>query len=103
VANPRPISGILKKEQRRLWKTCPGLGMQSLWERAAGPEVAAHTTVTSVRDGVVTVACSSGAWACELKLEGAKLTEKLNALKPPEPVREIRFIHRASGRQNSRK
>jgi hypothetical protein len=46
----------------------------------------------------MTVSCSSGTWACELKLSADQLTERVNQLQPPEKVSEIRFIHRARAR-----
>jgi predicted nucleic acid-binding Zn ribbon protein len=97
VSEPSPIGAIIQREQKRLWKRCPGLGLQSLWEQAAGAEIAANSQVKSLREGVLTIACSSGAWACELKLHGESLAEKLNRLKPPEEVRKIRFTHRGGG------
>lgn len=103
MSEPRPIAAIVKREQRRLWRQSPGLGLQCLWEEVAGPEVSAHTRVRSLRDGVMTVECSSGGWACELKLHATDLTEKINARKPPEPVAETRFIPAARGNRKSRK
>jgi len=103
MPDPRPIAAIVRREQQRLWKHSPGLGLQSLWEEVAGPEVSSHTRVRSLRDGVMTVECSSGGWACELKLHAGDLTEKINALKPPERVAETRFVPAASSRGKSRK
>jgi len=97
------LGSIIRKERDRLWRTSPGLCLQSLWEQAAGAEIAASTEVRSFREGVMTVSGQSGGWACELQLAAADLTARLNQLKPPEAVREIRFIHRAQTRGNSRK
>lgn len=103
MAEPRLIAGIIKKEQKRLWKSCPGLGLQSLWEQAAGPEIAANASVKSFRNGVMTVSCSSGAWACELRLHGDVLKEKINGLKPPEEIHQIRFVQAGGIGGKSRK
>lgn len=103
MAREKTIGSILRREQKRLWKTCPGLGLQSLWEQAVGPEVAASTSVISMRKGVMTVSCSSGGWACELKLKGVELARRMNEMRPPEKVIEIRFVHEAHSGRKSRK
>ncbi len=103
AADFKSIGSIIRREQKRLWRTSPGLGLQSLWEEAAGADIAANTEVRSFRDGVMTVSCESGGWACELNLAAAELTARLNALGPPEAVAEIRFVHRARGGGKSRK
>ncbi len=99
----KSIGSIVRGEQKRLWRTSPGLGLQSLWERAAGAEIAANTEVRSFHNGVMTVSCKSGGWACELGLNAMELTAELNALNPPEAVTEIRFVHEARGRGKSSK
>ena len=103
MSEPKRIGAIVRREQERLWKSCPGLGLQALWQEAAGPDVAAHTSVKSSRDGVVTISCDSGAWACELKLHAEALAAKINALGPPERVRQIRFSTAAAHRWKYRK
>lgn len=103
MGEPRSIAAIVRREQERIWRRHPGLGMQSLWEAAAGPEISRETRVKSLREGVMTVECSSGSWACELKLHAADLTAKINDLRPPEPVRETRFVTAARGPGFSRK
>lgn len=103
MARYRNIGSIVRKERDRLWRTSPGLCLQSLWEQAAGTEIAASTRVETLREGVMTVSCESGGWACELKLSATELARRLNALDPPEEVREIRFVHQARGKGKSRK
>ena len=103
MARYRNIGAIVRRERERLWRTSPGLCLQSLWEQAAGAEIAACTQVESFREGVMTVSCESGGWACELKLSATDLARRLNALDPPEEVREIRFVHQARGKGKSRK
>ncbi|MCL4474072.1 MAG: DUF721 domain-containing protein [Actinobacteria bacterium] len=99
----KSIGAIIRNEKQRLWKTSPGLGLQSLWTQAAGADIGEHTEVRSFREGVMTVSCDSGGWACELGLAAAELTERMNAMSPPEKVKEIRFVHQARGSENSRK
>lgn len=99
----KPLGAIIGGEKRRLWKTSPGLGLQSLWEQVVGADIAASATVVSLRGGVMTVSCESGGWACELKLSASELAGRINSLGPPEKIEEIRFVHRASGAWKSRK
>ncbi len=89
------IGAAIRSEKERLWRECPGLGLQSLWEAAAGADIAANTRVQSLRDGVMTVSCESGGWACELRLVADELAARLNASGPPERIEGLRFIHRA--------
>lgn len=89
------IGKLLKPAQEQIWNRNPRLGMGSFWEKAAGAEIASHTEVRSFRDGVLTVGCESGGWACELRLAAAELTARINQLSPPEKVGKIRFVHQA--------
>jgi predicted nucleic acid-binding Zn ribbon protein len=52
---------------------------QSAWARVAGEAVAAEAEPVAERDGVVTVACRTAAWAQELDLLGPELLGRLNA------------------------
>ena len=99
----KSIGPIVRREQKRLWRTNPGLGLQSLWEEAVGADIAANARVRSFREGVLTVSCETGGWACELGLAAGELAGRMNALNPPEEVKEIRFVHRARGTGKSRK
>ena len=92
---------MLKPAQEQIWNRNHRLGMGSFWEKAAGAGIASHTAVRSFRDGVLTVACESGGWACELRLAAVELAARINRLGPPEEVREIRFVHKAQGGQKS--
>lgn len=99
----RKIGLLVRRERQKIWETSPGLGLQSLWEQVVGSDAAAQTRVCSLRDGVLTVSCASGGWACELKLAAGDLVVSLNKLGPPERIREIRFVHQAQRGWKSRK
>ncbi|MBI5870870.1 MAG: DUF721 domain-containing protein [Actinobacteria bacterium] len=103
MARYRNIGSIVRRERDRLWRTSPGLCLQSLWEQAAGAEIAASTAVEAFSEGVMVVSCESGGWACELKLSATELTRRLNDLDPPVEVKEIRFVHQARSKGKSRK
>jgi predicted nucleic acid-binding Zn ribbon protein len=53
--------------------------VQTAWPKAAGEEVARQAEPVSERDGVVTVACRTAAWAHELHFLQAELLERLEA------------------------
>ena len=76
----KSVGAIVNRERNRIWKTNPGLELQSLWEKVTGPDIARNTRVRSMRKGVMTVACSSSAWACELRLSGRELVEPIYML-----------------------
>lgn len=97
------IGAAIRSERERLWRDCPGLGLQSLWESVAGEDIAANTSVRSLREGVMTVSCLSGGWACELRLMADELVARMNDAGPPEKIVELRFIHRAQLGNKSRK
>ena len=99
----RRLGAIVEKERQRLWKASPGLGLQALWEQAAGEDIARHTAVRSLHDGMLTVSCDSGGWACELSLAAADLAARINALGPPAEISGIRFVHHAQGSWKYRK
>lgn len=97
------LGNILAGEQERVWRRSPRLGLHALWRQVAGEEMAQATEVVGLRDGVMTVACESGCQVSELRLRAGGLVGPLNRLGPPEPVRQIRFVHRAGGGWKSRK
>lgn len=87
-----PIGALVKRKKKLLWRDSPQLGLQGLWEKAVGGDIAANTRVQSFRDGVLTVRCTSSGWACELRLAADDLARRINALRPPGTVSEIRFV-----------
>ncbi len=99
----KQIGAIVSGERRRLWKRSPGLGLQSLWQQVVGADIAANTSIISMRRGIMTVGCSSGGWVCELKLSAKAIARRLNRLEPPEKITEIRFVHQAATSWKSRK
>ncbi len=64
--------------------------MQEVWERAAGPAIAASARPTAERDGVLTVTCEAAVWAQELDLMADELIARLNAALGAERIRELR-------------
>jgi predicted nucleic acid-binding Zn ribbon protein len=64
--------------------------VQEVWERAAGPLIAASASPTSEREGVLTVSCAAAVWAQELNLMADDLIARVNATLDGEPIRELR-------------
>jgi predicted nucleic acid-binding Zn ribbon protein len=52
--------------------------VQMVWERVAGPAVAASAAPTAERAGTLTVTCSAAVWAQELDLMAPVLLQGLN-------------------------
>ncbi len=64
--------------------------VQRVWPEAAGAAVAEQATPTGEAGGIVTVTCTSAAWAQELDLMGPELVDRLNAVLGAELVRGLR-------------
>jgi len=64
--------------------------VQEVWERAAGPAIAAAARPTAERDGALTVTCTAAVWAQELELMAEELIARLNAALGADAVRRLR-------------
>jgi predicted nucleic acid-binding Zn ribbon protein len=78
-------------------------GVFGRWAEIVGPELAAHTRPVSFRDGEVTVAADSTAWATQVRLLAGVLIRRLNeelgraAGRRPRPGRPARARPRPPG------
>lgn len=59
------------------------------WSEIVGEAVAAHTEVTSFRDGVVVVSCDSTSWATQMRMLVPALLERLASEIGPGVVRSV--------------
>ncbi|MEK6326719.1 MAG: DciA family protein [Actinomycetota bacterium] len=96
--SPRPLAAALRGARAHAEPLTVLAAAQSAWPAAAGAQVAAEAEPVAERDGVITIACRSAAWAQELDLLGPELLARLNrALSearggaPEAPVRALRF------------
>jgi predicted nucleic acid-binding Zn ribbon protein len=64
--------------------------VQWLWERTAGPSIAAAARPTAERDGVLTLTCAAAVWAQELDLMACELVPRLNEALGTKAIRELR-------------
>ena len=65
--------------------------VQTAWSSSCGGAIAAASEPVSERDGVVTVACESGAWAQELELMHELLLSRIGAAVGENRVARLRF------------
>jgi predicted nucleic acid-binding Zn ribbon protein len=87
---PRPISLAVGALSHALAPATALARIQSAWEQAAGPAVAAAARPVAAREGVLTVMCEASVWAQELELMSEVLIGRLNELLGEEAVRELR-------------
>ncbi|MST32581.1 DUF721 domain-containing protein [Acidimicrobiaceae bacterium USS-CC1] len=87
---PRPVAASLGRVSERL-----GLGRPTTlgavfarWEELVGPDVAAHATPRTLRDGVLTVVVDHPAWASSLRLLAADVLGRVSEA-GGEPVGEL--------------
>jgi predicted nucleic acid-binding Zn ribbon protein len=87
---PRPLTTALDALAATLAPATTLARVQAIWERAAGPAIAAAARPTAERDGVLTVICDAAVWAQELDLMAGELIPRLNAALGAEAIRELR-------------
>jgi predicted nucleic acid-binding Zn ribbon protein len=89
---PRPLAGALESLADRLAPVTTLARAQRVWPEAARAlPAAAGGSPTAMRDGVLTVTCSSSVWAQELQWMADDLIACLNGLLGEEVVRELRL------------
>lgn len=90
--DPQPlgaaIEGLLDSEG---WTMAAATGsVFGRWAQIVGPELADHTQPEALRDGELTVAADSTAWATQLRLLAAQLVRRLNAELGPGSVQRVK-------------
>lgn len=71
------IEGLLDDEG---WNLAAATGsVFGRWGQIVGPDLASHTSPVALREGELTVAADSTAWATQLRLLAAQLVHRLNA------------------------
>jgi predicted nucleic acid-binding Zn ribbon protein len=90
---PRPLATAIGEALERAEPATLLASVQRAWPGAVGEAIAREATPVAERSGVVTVACSSSAWAQELDLLGGRILEKMRPELPPgTPLEGLRFI-----------
>jgi predicted nucleic acid-binding Zn ribbon protein len=90
---PRPLAAAIGEALERAEPETLLAAVQSVWGPAVGEAIAREAAPVSERSGVVTVACSSSAWAQELDLLGERILAKIRPELPSRaPLEGLRFI-----------
>jgi predicted nucleic acid-binding Zn ribbon protein len=66
--------------------------LAAAWRSIAGAETAKHATVEGFADGVLLVRCDSTAWATQLSLMRAQISERIATDFPDAGVESLRFL-----------
>jgi predicted nucleic acid-binding Zn ribbon protein len=90
---PRPLASAIGEALERAEPATLLAAVQRAWPGAVGEAIAREATPVAERAGVVTVACSSSAWAQELDLLAGQIMEKITPKLPSDGGLEgLRFI-----------
>ncbi len=87
---PRSASHAVRALTERVAPATGLAAVQRVWDDAVGAALATQARPTGEAQGVVTVTCSSAAWAQELDLMAPTVTARLNAALGAELVRSLR-------------
>lgn len=90
--DPQPVGALVRRLLAdRGWEaTAASASVLAGWDRLVGAEVAAHCQPVSLRDGELTLAAESTAWATQLRLLAPKLLGHLRSQLGPDVVRRLR-------------
>jgi predicted nucleic acid-binding Zn ribbon protein len=90
---PRPVAAAIGEALERAEPATLLAAVQRAWPAAVGEAIAREAAPVAERSGVVTVACTSSAWAQELDLLGGRILEKIRPkLLAETPLEGLRFI-----------
>jgi predicted nucleic acid-binding Zn ribbon protein len=87
---PRSLSTALEDLTTTLAPATTLARVQEIWERTAGPAIAASARPTAERDGILTVTCDAAVWAQELELMADELVARLSSALGSEALRGLR-------------
>ena len=91
MSRPRKLEGALDRLVSDHAPQTLLAEVQGAWPAACGEAIAANSEPVAERDGTVTIACATGAWAQELELMGDELKSRVGAIVGPDRVRRMRF------------
>jgi predicted nucleic acid-binding Zn ribbon protein len=91
LSRPRKLEGALDRLVSERAPQTLLAEVQGAWPAACGEAIAANSEPVAERDGTVTIACESGAWAQELELMSDELTRRVGAVVGEDRVRRLRF------------
>lgn len=81
VRDPQPLGRVARElAKKRGWSAHVAEGtVLGHWSVVVGQQIADHATPTELKDGVLTVAAESTAWATQLRMVQAQLLAKIAA------------------------
>ena len=81
VRDPQPLGRVARElAKKRGWSAHVAEGtVLGHWSVVVGQQIADHATPTALKDGVLTVAAESTAWATQLRMVQAQLLAKIAA------------------------
>jgi predicted nucleic acid-binding Zn ribbon protein len=88
---PRPASEAFRTALGKAAPKTQLAAVQSVWEEVVGERVAAAARPLSLREGVVTIACSDPVWTQELDLMQEQLLRGLKDRLGDDAPRSLRF------------
>lgn len=91
LGGPRPMSAAVAQVVAEHAPQTLLARVQLEWQPACGAEIARRAQPVSEREGVVTLACASAAWAQELDLMQLELLRRLNERLGEPRVDALRF------------
>jgi predicted nucleic acid-binding Zn ribbon protein len=96
--DPQPFGSLVRRlVSDRGWEsTAASASVLGAWDRIVGPELAARCRPVSLRDGELTLAAESTAWAMQLRGMLPTLMTRIRADLGPDVVTRIR-IHGPTG------
>jgi len=89
------ILNLIRQRYPALSKRMEEADALSCWDAAVGPQIAKHTRVVQVKDGVLIVAVDHPAWRSELHHRKRQILDILNkkvSEKKEQVVRDIFFV-----------
>jgi predicted nucleic acid-binding Zn ribbon protein len=90
--DPQRIGALVRRLLAdRGWEaTAASAAVLSNWQTLVGDEIAAHCHPVSLRDGVLTLAAESTAWATQLRLLAPRMLARIRAELGPDVVSRVR-------------
>jgi predicted nucleic acid-binding Zn ribbon protein len=90
--DPQPFGALVRRllADRGWEETAASAAVLARWEALVGAEIAAHCQPVSLRDGELTLAAESTAWATQLRLLAPRVLGRIRAELGPEVVRRVR-------------
>lgn len=92
--DPRGISSVLDEVSARMGWQSPLARSELLagWGEIVGADVAAHAVPVGIEEGVLTVRCSSSAWAQQMRSMRGRVLSNVIERHPDAEIDSVRFI-----------